>query len=193
MADSTAVNKQVTIEEFTELLKIETLVELIQGEVRVSPSPSFNHQEVAGAIFLFLKTLGKAQGSAGMSPTVVYLDEETVIRPDIFWVSDRNTRCELKADGFWHGVPDLIVEVLDSSTEALDRGRKFDLYATNNVREYWLVNPQSEFIEVYITVNKRLTRHGLFQPGATFNSGTLGGIVVDIETFFAKQAADAGE
>jgi len=193
MADSTAVNKRVTIEEFMELLKIETLVELIQGEVRVSPSPNFNHQEAAGAIFLFLKTLDKAEGAAGMSPTVVYLDDETVVRPDIFWVSSRSTRCELKADGFWHGVPDLIVEVLDITTEALDRGRKFDLYARNNVREYWLVNPQAEFIEVYITVSKRLTRHGLFQPGETFNSGTLGGAAVDIERFFKAQASKASE
>jgi len=187
MADSTAVNKDVTIDEFLELLEIDTLVELIHGEVRVSPSPNFNHQEVIGAIFLLLKTLEKAQGSAGMSPTVIFLDEETVVRPDIFWVKAGSDRCQLKDDGYWHGVPDLVVEVLDPTTEARDRGMKYDLYAKSGVREYWLVNPQSEFIETFITVNKRLTRQGLYQPGTPFNSGILHGTQFDPEEFFVKQ------
>lgn len=45
--------------------------------------------------------------------------------------------------------PDLVVEVLSPSTEAIDRGIKFEAYALHGVREYWLIDPEQEFIEQY--------------------------------------------
>ncbi|WP_166442599.1 Uma2 family endonuclease [Phragmitibacter flavus] len=46
-------------------------------------------------------------------------------------------------------VPDLIVEVLSESTEARDRGVKFEDYARHGVGEYWIVDAELETVEVY--------------------------------------------
>jgi Uma2 family endonuclease len=46
-------------------------------------------------------------------------------------------------------VPDLIVEVLSPSTEERDRGVKFTDYSSHGVREYWLVDPAAETLELY--------------------------------------------
>jgi Uma2 family endonuclease len=46
--------------------------------------------------------------------------------------------------------PSVIIEVLSPSTEAYDRGRKFSYYRTcPTLREYVLVDPQQQAIDVY--------------------------------------------
>ncbi len=46
--------------------------------------------------------------------------------------------------------PDLAVEVLSPSTEARDRGIKFEDYAAHGVAEYWLVDADAELVEQYV-------------------------------------------
>lgn len=46
-------------------------------------------------------------------------------------------------------IPDLIVEVLSPSTEARDRGVKFTDYALHGVREYWIIDPVDETVELH--------------------------------------------
>ncbi len=46
-------------------------------------------------------------------------------------------------------VPDLIVEIISPSTEARDRGVKFTDYSSHGVREYWLIDPVAESVELY--------------------------------------------
>lgn len=46
-------------------------------------------------------------------------------------------------------IPDLIVEVLAPSTEARDRGVKFEDYARHGVDEYWIVDTEAQTVEIY--------------------------------------------
>src|SRR5689334_25091305 len=75
-------------------------------------------------------------------------------------------------------VPALIVEVLSPSTQANDRGVKFDDYARSGVREYWLVDPSAETVEIYAGAN------GAFEwletgLGGRLRSRLLEGLEVD--------------
>ncbi len=108
------------------------------------------------------------------TPTVLYLDRETKTKPDLFLVSWKNEQCKVDEEGYWHGTPDLIVEILSPATEIRDRGENFTLYEKHGLREYWLINPALEFVEVYVLVNKRFARYGLYVPEQQFNSGALG-------------------
>jgi Uma2 family endonuclease len=47
-------------------------------------------------------------------------------------------------------VPDFIAEVLSPSTKGNDRGVKFNDYAAHGVSEYWIIDPDKEFLEQYI-------------------------------------------
>jgi Uma2 family endonuclease len=47
-------------------------------------------------------------------------------------------------------VPDFICEVLSASTEARDRGLKFEDYAAHGVLEYWIVDAETRVIEQYV-------------------------------------------
>lgn len=47
-------------------------------------------------------------------------------------------------------VPDLAVEVLSPSTEARDRGVKFEDYAANRVGEYWIISTEEATVEQFV-------------------------------------------
>ena len=58
-------------------------------------------------------------------------------------------------------IPDLVVEILSSSTKARDRGVKKDVYAAHGVKEYWIVDYKSKSIEVYVLKNNDLKLHSI--------------------------------
>ena len=77
----------------------------------------------------------------------LFLEEEREIYiPDGMVVCDGE---KVQADGI-HGAPDLVVEILSSSTARYDRGRKKEVYEAAGVREYWIVDPVNKLIEQYL-------------------------------------------
>lgn len=47
------------------------------------------------------------------------------------------------------------------------------------MREYWLVDDEAQFIEVYRRVDERFSRLGLYGPGQAFVSDVLNGTAID--------------
>jgi Uma2 family endonuclease len=167
---------RMTPAEFKQLGETVQPTELIDGEVIVSPTPRNIHQESVGETYFFLKQLSRqnpAAGRAVIAPMDVWLGEDCV-QPDVFWVSGEGSQCKLGEDGYWYGAPDLVVEVLSPSTAHRDRGVKFDLYEKHGVREYWLADPDGQYIEVYGRENERFVRVGVFTGEQTFSSTVLG-------------------
>jgi Uma2 family endonuclease len=181
MSDMTKT--KATFADYVALPESTQIVELIDGEIIVNP-PLDAHQDTLGTIYVFLRQ-SLSGGKLRMAPTGIYFDEHNSFEPDIFWVSPQNSQCFLGDDNrYWHGAPDLIVEILSSSTTTKDRGIKFDTYEQSGVREYWLVDPLSRYIEVYNNRQGVFTRLGLFEPGKTFGSEVLGGITVEVTNLF---------
>jgi len=141
-----------------------------------------NHQRALIKVIGYLESITSA-GDLRATPTLLYLDEQTRVKPDVFWVAP-NSRCQLAETGYWTGAPDVVVEILSPMTEALDRSEKFELYQRYRVYEYWMLNPTADFIEVYVLLNKRFVRHGLFQPGESFNCGAFNGHTIDVAELF---------
>lgn len=121
--------------------------ELLNGEIVMMVSPSVNHNQVASNIYYALRTYLKGKTCRPFNDGVdVYLTENDRVIPDAMIVCNKNI---IKLDGI-HGAPDLIVEVLSPSTAKNDKGYKKDLYETAGVKEYWIVDPVSHSIEVYL-------------------------------------------
>jgi Uma2 family endonuclease len=121
----------------------------------MSPAPSRKHQEtlleLAGEFRNYLKDKACRVYPA---PFDVRLFAETksndkvmnVVQPDITVVCDKNKLDETGCKG----TPDLIVEILSPSSIKHDRWLKYKLYERAGVREYWIVDPTNESIEVFI-------------------------------------------
>jgi Uma2 family endonuclease len=69
--------------------------------------------------------------------------------------------------------PDFIAEVLSPSTEALDRGLKFEDYAAHGVREYWIIDPDAELVEQYVLADEA------YDLRLKMNAGVLKGVAIE--------------
>lgn len=122
--------------------------ELLNGKiVAMSPRPSINHNIIITNITtIFHHYLENKSCFAFGDGTDVYLTEDDRVIPDVMIVCNKDI---IKHDAI-HGTPDLIVEVLSLSTAVRDKGYKKNLYEKCGVKEYWIVDPNSKSIEVYL-------------------------------------------
>jgi Uma2 family endonuclease len=148
--------------------------EVIDGALFVSPFPTYPHQRAQSVLHVALANHARAHslGEVFGSGLKVVLDLATGVGPDLVFVTTARM-VDMREDGF-HGVPDLIVEVV-SSRPGLDRIVKLGKYASAGVPHFWLVDPKERSIEELILTGGRYVRgahagsEGAFTP--SFPSG----------------------
>ena len=121
--------------------------ELIGGQVHVTPSPRVRHQRLVRRILVALDAYlqGHGGGEVFVAPLDVVLSEYDVVQPDVLVVLDAGGAALTKAN--LKGPPALAVEVM--SDPGRDRRLKRNLYGRTGVEEYWLVDPDGDWLEVY--------------------------------------------
>lgn len=180
--------ERVTAEEFFKLPETNKRVELLDGEIITQMPPIDIHQKLLGLLYQLLLRLVPS-GELRFSPLPIHLDDENVPEPELFWVSGAESRCKLGDDNQWHGAPDLIVEVLSKSTARYDKDYKFKLYEKHGVREYWIVDPNNQYIEVFSLEKNKFKRLGVFESTHSFESPVLNNQKVELQTLFAAQSS----
>ena len=179
------VKTRTTFAEYAALPESNQIVELIDGEIVMNP-PLFRHQKALVKIIFSLQFLSE-NGEICVAPSGLNFDDGNSFEPDLFWVSTENKNCFLGADGrYWHGGPNLVIEVLSPSTEVNERGIKFQTYQKYGVHEYWMVNPEAKFVEVYGLDDKRLIQQGIYDAGQPFVSAVLGEATINPKTWFSE-------
>lgn len=175
--------EKMTAAQFLELPETNLPTELINGEVFRMPAPQLNHQDVVLQIALFLKQR-LTNGKVYVAPVDVYLDEINVVQPDVIWIGPDNKRCVSVEGKYLRGAPDLVTEVFSPGTARRDKREKFRLYQKYGVREYWMVDPQEQFIEVWYLAEGKFLLLDVYGPGETFASPLLG--EVDVKNIFPE-------
>src|SRR5687767_12298865 len=82
---SVAVQRLVTEKEFLSLPETTDKIELVDGEVIVSPSPSYWHQEILGRLVLALRSWAgrqRKQITVGQAPLDVRFGRNRILQPD---------------------------------------------------------------------------------------------------------------
>jgi Uma2 family endonuclease len=161
-------------------------MELIEGEVFIMPAPLHYHAQVSANLMWLLQSHVRPEKLGGVfaEPTDVHFSEDTVLQPDLLFIHRENTACRVWEDGYLHGPPDLCIEILSPSTAKRDRGVKFELYERYGVREYWLVEPDLKFVEVYQRAGDHLKRLGVFDEAGEFECAVLPGLRVKAGEIF---------
>src|SRR2546425_10038344 len=116
--------------------------EIIDGEEYSTPAPNLDHQTAVGKAFRLIANHVAARklGRVFVAPTDVVLSEHDIVEPDIVFVAEKNL--SILSEKNIRGAPDLVIEVLSSSTASEDRGRKRATYDRSGVSEYWMLDPQ---------------------------------------------------
>jgi Uma2 family endonuclease len=157
-------------------------VELIRGELVMSPAPRTTHQILIGEIYAMLRVAAnKGGGMAILSLADVILSDDTVLQPDLLYVA--KDRRSIIGDRI-NGPPDLIIEVLSPKTERRDRVQKHDVYAQYGVPEFWIVDPRAQYIEFLL-----LEKDGYVvkqSTGGRYQSPRLPEIEIDLAAFWRE-------
>lgn len=172
----------------TEFLAIpETLepMELLNGAIIMSPSPEINHQEIVLHMGSWL-LLHKPDGRVMVTPSDVHWDDSNVTQPDVFWISVHNSRCQPIDGKHWQGVPDLVIEALSPSTAIYDKQNKFRLYEKYGVQEYWIIDPEHRFIEVWVHHETRFVLQDVYGVNDQLTSRVLGGATLIVQDIFPE-------
>ena len=121
--------------------------EVIDGDLLMTPAPSYRHQYAAGELFALLLPYGKRVGlQVVVAPAAVRYAPRTEVQPDVFVLPLR--RDGRRPDRFSDvGRLTLAVEVLSPSTARSDRLRKRRLYQEQSVPEYWVVDMDGRSVE----------------------------------------------
>lgn len=124
-------------------------LELVDGDIAVSPSPRPRHSRVDKRLSHILlghiieRDLGELLGD-----TDTIFGPYDVRRPDIIFFTKKRQRL-IKEDEAIDGPPDLCVEIVSPGSTDIDRRDKFKQYARAGVAHYWIVDPQARTIEAY--------------------------------------------
>jgi Uma2 family endonuclease len=140
------------------------------------------HQDITLNTAFVLKPL-IPDGRIYVSPIEVYFDEHNIPQPDLVWVSAHSI-CRREVNRLV-GAPDLVVEILSPGTAKRDRTTKFDLYEKHGTREYWIIDPEYQQIEVWRRGANGFERQGVYGTGDTFASAALGGAQVVVSPIFS--------
>ncbi|MDR0219772.1 MAG: Uma2 family endonuclease [Lachnospiraceae bacterium] len=124
--------------------------ELLDGKIYYMDSPNATHQQILGA--LHQKIADYVTGKGGpcevfAAPFAVFLNEDSdYLEPDIVVVCDPG-KIE-KGDGC-HGGPDWVIEIVSPDSAKRDYMLKTAAYSNTGVKEYWIIDPHNEIINIY--------------------------------------------
>ncbi|MCB9765554.1 MAG: Uma2 family endonuclease [Alphaproteobacteria bacterium] len=165
--------------EFLALPESMQQVELVDGEVVVSPAPRWWHQEVCRRLVVALSLWADEQPSPFtviQSPADVRFGPGRILQPDLFVLEGRLPR---EHTGPITRLPLVCVEVV-SSNRIYDRVTKRLIYAAAGVPEYWVVE-QGGLIERWTGEGLQVSEEITDQ----LSTPRLPGLVVDVEALFA--------
>ncbi|MCL2109183.1 MAG: Uma2 family endonuclease [Oscillospiraceae bacterium] len=129
----------------------DTRYELIDGVPYAFAAPNVRHQEVCGELFGQLRDFLKGKlCKVFIAPIDVRLNpqnaDDTVVQADVIVVCDHS---KIGGNSI-NGAPDLVIEVLSPSTASYDLIVKLNRYRESGVREYWVIDPENNAVQVFI-------------------------------------------
>ena len=126
--------------------------ELIKGEIHPTSPTNYGHGRIAVLISSILlhhvcqHALGDVLTETGF---ITSTDPDTVIAPDVAFVSSARIPAPEHRGRFFHGVPDLAVEVLSPSESSQDVDEKVQEYLRDGTHVMWIVNPKARSVTVF--------------------------------------------
>lgn len=161
--------------------------EILDGEHYVTPSPFFQHQFTAGRLHLRLGNFVEERdlGIVLFAPFDVLLSPHDVVQPDLLFVAKE--RAEIVVEKYVHGAPDLVIEILSTSTRSCDERLKLERYDRFEVREYWMFDTTRKSARIFRREGARLVLAAELSAAAddVLTTPLLPGLEIPLNGIFA--------
>jgi Uma2 family endonuclease len=182
----TTAPRPITVHDFRELPEGPPFYQLIEGDLFMSPSPGFTHQQI---VLKLARLVGNhlekhPSGVLSIAPSDVELSDLNAYEPDLYYVS--NARRSILTEQGASGAPDLVIEVLSRGTAKYDKGVKRQIYARTGVKELWLVDPDSREISVYRLQEAADKPAGVYGVRQKFTSPLFPRLTIQVSKIFQR-------
>lgn len=165
-------------------------IEIIDGKTVMMAPPTVRHQRISREIVRQLANyLEGKKCEVFAAPFGVRLfekdgdrpeDVDTMVEPDVSVVCDKN---KLDKNGC-KGAPDMVIEILSPSTLRHDRFVKLALYQRAGVREYWIVSPDEQTVQVFLLRDGSLQLHEVYDRQGVAKVNVLDGCFIELSKVF---------
>ena len=183
--------KKITYREFAEMEFPDNdsfLYELLKGILVRKNAPSGEHQFAQSKLLSKFNRFvdDKDLGLVFSSPTAVVLSQISAPQPDLIFLSKDKMNL---FDPEWgiKGAPDLVVEIISPSSYKRDHFDKKNLYAQHGIKEYWIVDPNYQSVEIYILKKKEYKLHAIGVEDETISSNVLKDFELTVSSIFYKK------
>jgi Uma2 family endonuclease len=172
---------------FYEIIEEGKKMEFINGEIFFQSPAKLRHLAATGLLSRLVSAFvdHRKLGFVGTEKMLISLTRNDY-EPDICFF-ERSKSALFEPTQMQFPAPDLVVEVLSPSTEHNDREVKFQDYAAHAIREYWIVDPESEIIEQYLLDGEEYDLNLKTKDGA-IESVVIEGFRIQIRSVFDEQA-----
>ena len=167
--------------------------EFADGVITMMTGGSLDHSTIASNLHRAVSSKLRGTGCMAFRGDAKVIANGTVRYPDLsVTCSPIKGRDDIVPD------PVLVVEVLSSSTEYVDRGRKkFDYFATESIRQYALVEQDDRLVDLYTRteagwVNEIVTGDAVLKLSAIGVELALDAIYEDTELDATRRPAAGG-
>ena len=191
MSTSTAL---MTAEELMQLPRGYYRAELINGELIKMPLPKVPHGRTAAHLgaplmqFVWDHDLGEVFiNDTGFQLT---WNPDTVLGPDIAFISKERLQEAGEVKGYWQGPPDLAVEVLSPGDRLGKVNRKVSRWFSFGTVQVWIVDPKHSTVTVYRSPSEATTFSG---SDHLESPDLLPGFRISLDRIFATSAGTARE
>lgn len=176
-----SARKRYTYEDLSrELEETNQPIELWDGEIVVSPSPTFWHQKIVSRFFKSLDRWVEDRdlGQVVTAPIDLVLSPHCAVQPDVVFVA--KDRLSIVSDTI-RGPADLVAEVVSLGGRRRDRFDKKDLYEQHGIREYWIIDPEAKSVDVFKLEARQFQLHIRAGRGEIARSAILEGFAVEVD------------
>jgi len=176
--------REWTVDDLQDLPDDGSRYEIIDGELFVSPSPIWRHQDAVALLHRLLTDYLKIErvGHTFFSPADIAFSRTTVVQPDVFVVPLVSGRRPANFQAAGRML--LAAEVSSPSTARLDRVKKRSLFRGEGVPEYWIVDLDARTIER--STPTELRPEILDERLEWFPEGASAPLVIDLVQYFAS-------
>jgi Uma2 family endonuclease len=149
---STTSTALMTAEELMNLPDDDLRHELINGELITMPPPGLPHGRMTlllGASllqFVLDHDLGQVYDYSGFQLT---WSPDTVLGPDIAFISKQKLKETGQVEGYSQGPPDLAVEILSPGDRPGKLNKRIALYFNSGTKQVWIVDRKHSTVKVY--------------------------------------------
>lgn len=140
--------------------------EIIEGVKFMAPSADMGHGTVTVNLIATIGAYVKINklGICFADNMEVHFPDGNLFQPDFVFVSAANEKLFLdKKNTTLHGVPDMVAEIFSRSTMKRDVGIKKDVYERNGVKEYWIIDPWRETVDIYLLRDGKYELEGHYE------------------------------